>query len=165
MLSSHLPTKTLEAVQSLYETAAHQFLRDGDCKTELDSALLQLNIVLNEAKHAAEILQQKAEDHKDETSQAESDAVDTASDISQQTPPIAFDPLQILNNKYGPVSLSQTLEDMKNRPMLSAPGDLSSLPTAGVEIEVDDDSDDGSIEEIDMTQFRAANRARLARAC
>ncbi len=159
--------KTLEAVQALYETAAHQFLRDGDCKTELDSALTQLKAVLVEAQHAVENLREKAEKQQEESVQADSDAADTASDISQQTPPINFDPLQMISNKYGPTTLSQTLEEMKNRPMLNAPavGDVSNLPTAGVEIEVDDDaSDDESISEIDMSQFRSVNRPWLARA-
>lgn len=46
-----------------------------------------------------------------------------------------------------------------------ATGDLSSLPTVGVEIEVDTDDDNGSFEEfIDISQFRAGNRLRVARA-
>ena len=166
---------SLESVQSLYETAAHQFLRDGDCRSELDDAQTKLEAVLIEATSARKILESLAEEQKrkDEAAhlQPDSDATDSASDFSQQTPPvIGFDPLAIVTNKFTPSTLSQTLDDMKHRTMLSpAPtgggggGIIAALPTAGVEIEVDTDDDGESIGEIDMSQFRTRGRVGLTR--
>ncbi|RMZ88844.1 hypothetical protein DV736_g3938, partial [Chaetothyriales sp. CBS 134916] len=160
--------KQLETVQGLYETAAYQFLRDGECKGELDSAKNHLDTLAAEAQKSLNAFQEKAaRKRKEDTSCLDSDVTETASDSSQRPSTISFEPLQIVKNEFGPTQLSQTLEDMKQRPMLneSGPTDLSYLSTAGAVIEVnDDESDEESIGDIDMSQFRATNVARLARA-
>ncbi|CRG84382.1 hypothetical protein PISL3812_01674 [Talaromyces islandicus] len=42
--------KQLEAAQSLCERAAHQFIRSGDCSTQLSTILDKFNLVLNTAR-------------------------------------------------------------------------------------------------------------------
>lgn len=158
--------KMLEGVQNLYETAAHQFLRDGDCRTELESAKAQLDMVLEKAKPTVETLKEKA--RKEEEAAAEEEAESRGAD-SETT--LCFAPstehLNISYNKMAPTSLSQTLEDMKTRSALNAQARLTTaadtaLPTAGMAIEVDEDaSNDDSVTDIDISQFCMNNARRL----
>jgi hypothetical protein len=148
----------LEAVQGLLETAAHQFLRDGDCKKELDTGRDQLNIVLNKARTAAERLQEKAKKEEETRMKDEADAKDVDSDTTLYSKPSTkhFGPFP---NKLAPPSVSKSFGELNSRrtfdvppipPMVDA-----SLPTAETTIEVDDDaSEDGSLVDLDISQFR-----------
>ncbi|RMZ85567.1 hypothetical protein DV737_g609, partial [Chaetothyriales sp. CBS 132003] len=160
--------KKLETVQSLYETAAYQFLRDGECKHSFDSAKNHLDALLVEAQKCRHMFEEKAaREQKENASHLNSDATETTSDSNGHSSTSSFEPLHIVNNKFGPTQLSQTLEDMKQRPVLREPGptDLSHLVSGSTVIEVnDDESDEESIGEIDTNRFRATNVARIARA-
>ncbi|EEH06682.1 conserved hypothetical protein [Histoplasma capsulatum G186AR] len=61
-----LVDKQLELAQSLCETAAHQFLRCGDCAVELEKANERLSTVLDLAKVEVERLEKEAEREKEE---------------------------------------------------------------------------------------------------
>ena len=150
--------KMLETVQGLYETAAHQFLRDGDCKTELDSARVSLSDIIAKAVPTTEMLKGKA--RAQEAAEAEDD---NDSEATLNSPPVNIN----MSNKMAPSSISQTLEDMKTRAVTSLPAIPSltdpNLPTAGMTIEVDDDdSEDDSVTDVDVSQFRL-NAARHMR--
>ena len=147
--------KMLETIQGLYETAAHQFLRDGDCKKELETAKDELNTVLEKAKPTVEALKEKA---KTDEEAGKQEADDSDSEITLCNKP-STEQLKIVSSKTTP-SVLQTLDDVKTRNILPPP--VEPLPTAGMTIEVDDDaSDDGSVGEIDISQFRMTNARRL----
>jgi hypothetical protein len=160
--------KVLEQVQSLYETAAHQFLRDGDCQKELSSASTKLTELLDTATAVAETLKTKLH-----TEQAEADAsadVSPAPSISGNScpslltdkssmEPISLPPVPVKGQLS---ALNQTLDDMRAKGVVSAPPATSMPMNQGpMTIEVDDGSDTGSFDEIDISQFRSANRLRM----
>jgi hypothetical protein len=59
--------KQLELAQSLCETAAHQFLRCGDCATNLENIQERFNLVLETANHEIGRLRAEKElEQKDE---------------------------------------------------------------------------------------------------
>jgi hypothetical protein len=128
----------LEAVQTICETAAHQFLRDGDCRTTLDSAPKKLDSVLELANKATQQLEEAAKKKKEsETEQvshlAESDATcekPSTEGVGSKLAPSVGDPVQ-------PLGLGT------------------------MEIEVDDNSDDGSTIDIDIIRFRMARNRGL----
>ena len=159
--------KMLENVQNQCETAAHQFLRDGDCKMELDSAQTSLNAILEKAVRTVEVLREKANKEEEEEARAkeEADGNDTDSEMTLNNPP-SMEHLNAISNKKAPTSVSLTLDDMKTRAIISAPllptTTDAGLPTAGMTIEVDDDaSEDGSLADLDISQFRLNNARHL----
>ncbi|RMZ77705.1 hypothetical protein DV738_g4234, partial [Chaetothyriales sp. CBS 135597] len=164
--------KQLETVQDLYETAAYQFLRNGECMTQLDSAKIRLDGLVVEAVESLNTFREKVtkESTEDQSSSdlGEATKKDTSDSNPQRCSPArAFHPPNTVHNKFGPTRLCQTLEEMNQRPVInqSLPIDLSHLAAASPVIEVnDDESDEESISELDMSRFRASNMARVARA-
>lgn len=166
-LKSH---SVLEQVQTLYETAAHQFLRDGDCQNELQSATTKLKELLDTATAVAETLKTK---HKQAAAEADADAsadVSRAPSISDNgcpsllTDKSSMDPISLPSVPVkGELSaLNQTFDDMRSKGVVSAPPATGgSMPQGLVTIEPDDGSDSGSFEEIDISRFRSANRFRM----
>jgi hypothetical protein len=163
----------LESVQSLCETAAHQFLRDGDCKVELDNILAKLDAILIQATSAAESLKKFHE--KKETSESESNQ-DNAADSEDlgtllnsylpSSPPASLRaaPTSKLDHSMdgGALMINNTLEDMKARGIFfSAPAvpDSNHADLMSDKIEVDDASDQSSIV-VDISQYRLANPRR-----
>ena len=161
--------KSLESLQALFETSAHQFLRDGDCRVELRMATGTLESVLRLAKSTAESLQDFAnrEAEKAQHQDVESDAPPSISTSSQtdQSPSLqshsSFEPVY----KLGPTSIHRTLEEMKARGLISPPAvpesTAASMPTVDMAIEVDDGSEGTSIDELDIALFRATNPSRI----
>jgi hypothetical protein len=161
--------KVLEQVQNLYETAAHQFLRDGDCQKELQSASEKLTQLQTTATAVAATLKAK---QKQAAAEAEADAGSNASrshSISDYgcpsllTDKSSMDPISLpsVPVKSQLSALSQTLEDMRTKTVVSAPSALAPATQGPIAIEVDDGSDSGSFDEIDISQFRSANRLRM----
>jgi hypothetical protein len=148
----------LEHVQGLYETAAHQFLRDGDCKSELESARSQLNSIFDKSQSAHRLFVDRAK--KDEGAKASNDGgrKDSETTLTSQT---SFDSLSVAKGLESN-QLAQTLKDMSNRPLVDAPTPPTNgitPATASMSIEVDDDvSDDGSLADLDISQFRMNTR-------
>lgn len=166
--------KELELIQSLCETAAHQFLRDGDCKAELDTIQQKLDQVFSQAAAAAETLKKLKDETKD-TANLDAEHTSTSldnnhswtdSDATLSTQP-SFD---VLNTpKIGattdpsPLAIARTLEDMKSRgAFFSAPAIPTDDNHAGMmtdNIEVDDASDQSSIN-VDISAYRLMNPRR-----
>lgn len=165
--------KSLDSLQCLYEKSAHQFLRDGDCKAELNTAAETLQSLLELAKTTVETLTAKSaeqaatiaanEEGDSDVPPSMSESAQTEQSRSLYSQP-SYEPIGAIADKSGTDAFSQTLADIQARDLKSAPAAVptSSMPTAGMTIEVDDGSDDVSIGELmDFTQFRATNPARL----
>jgi hypothetical protein len=164
--------KALEQVQNLLETAAHQFLRDGDCLKELSSVEARLSSIQDLVKTTAASLQKKA-DQQGAAEEAERDTADTSrsQSVSERDCPSlltdksSMEPLnapRLIPDKPADLAtLTQTLESIKSRHPAAIASDPGGVPTAGMTIEVDDSSSTGSIAEIDISQFRSANRLRM----
>lgn len=159
--------KELEVIQSLCETAAHQFLRDGDCEGEFDNIRQKLDAVLAGASTAAESvkkLQQQTQETGTPDGPLDFDNVPSCTDsdttLSSQS---SLDFLQ--TPKFGAsmdpnnTTIQHTLLEMKSRgayfgaPVISNLQDHADLATDT--IEVDDSSDQGSID-VDITHYRLA---------
>jgi hypothetical protein len=159
--------KILEQVQMLYETAAHQFLRDGDCKKELDGARSKLTGLKETAKATAESLKLKQQ-AADEATVDDSTNVSRRQSTSEKDCPSlltdksSMEPLTLPSVPKGDLSaLNQTLEDLRAQNAKSTAPALESVPQGAITIEVDDGSDNDSLGEIDLSQFRSAARLRL----
>jgi len=163
--------KVLESVQSLYEAAAHQFLRDGDCQKELDSAITKLTELLDTAKITAETLKAKQQQQQETADQPNASAdVSRSPSISDQgcpsllTDKSSMEPLNLpsVPEKGQLSALTRTLDGMREKGAFGAPPiSGASAPQGVMTIEVDDGSDTGSFDEIDISQFRSANRLRM----
>jgi hypothetical protein len=127
--------KHLENAQSLCETAAHQFLRDGDCKLELEGVKAKFEVVLTLATESVSKFQAEKDAEK-EQDEAPTDSEATLYEKSSD---------EVIGSKLGPA-------------MNHFAPSLSPLPGAGAaEIEVDDD--EGSSIDVDITKFRSARAA------
>ncbi|KAK2766801.1 hypothetical protein FQN54_006115 [Arachnomyces sp. PD_36] len=80
-----LTDKQLELAQSFCEVAAHQFLRDGDCSSQLDSTRERLESVLETAKVEAELLAEE-EKAKKERGELEDDSAAKKAETEQVKP-------------------------------------------------------------------------------
>jgi CHASE3 domain sensor protein len=131
--------KNLEEAQALCERAAHQSLREGDCRKELDGMRKHFQQVLDAA--TTEVAKHKARREQDATKRAstESKRQSTASIIS-------------------PRSRSSQM-DMDIKPVVSVKPSTPALQvtTQSVDIEIDDDDD----EDLDfvMPPVRLTSRA------
>ncbi|KIW64076.1 hypothetical protein PV04_09034 [Phialophora macrospora] len=160
--------KELEQIQSLCETAAHQFLRDGDCKTELDNIRQKLDALLVQATQTAELLKTLQEKHEAvhaDSSVSESiQDTESAGTLSTQ-PSLDFLPtpkIGVTKNLH-PLAISHPLDGLKPQGFFSAPA-IAALGSphelATDTIEVDDASDQESIV-VDLTQYRLTNPRRI----
>lgn len=133
--------KELDAAQQLCETAAHQFLRDGDCKVELDGVKARFEAGLALAREALPKFEAEKESEEDQ----EEARTDSEATLCEKP--------------------SQELFTAKLAPALHQYQASSTPNPAGngvAEIEVDDD-DDSSID-VDITKFfhaRAAGGRRM----
>lgn len=159
--------KELESVQSLCEVAAHQFLRDGDCQTEMTTIKQKLRDILGRATTTADDLKKLAEEQASNVSNVETDTQPGTSDYS----PLSTFPLEPsltrphkLNSQPSH-AINSTLNDMTARGMFFSAPDISfgstQAPIVADDIEVDDDSDQEDIM-VDITAFRLA-KARQTR--
>ncbi|KIW33953.1 uncharacterized protein PV07_00764 [Cladophialophora immunda] len=160
----------LQQIQELCETAAHRFLQDGDCKTELESMLQKFDALVPQASAAAESVK-KVQEESQETSHADDFGSEfnhsyADSDGSLSTKP-SLDHLPTpkigVARDQSPLALSQPLDGMKPHGSYSAPDIASGDNPAGQlsdAIEVDDASDQGSIV-LDISQYRLTNPRRV----
>ena len=149
--------KELELTQHLCETAAHQFLRDGDCQLELENTTQKLRSVLELAKATVELLKVNA-NKEEEPVTDDATVAQPASDIALAESSLPDFVLPTLP-KRAP-TINDTLAEMKARPFV--PTAVAANPVVA-DIEVDDDDDQSSID-VDITRFRAMNAARRVRA-
>lgn len=125
--------KELEAIQSLCESAAHQAIRDGDCSTELNDALIKLDAVLVSVLPVLEMV--KAETSVTEPRTEGSNASSNISAHSTLCEKTSAEPLTKT------ISHDMGSSDVPKKPSIST---VSSppQPLAMDAIEVDDDEDD-----------------------
>ncbi|EXJ55546.1 hypothetical protein A1O7_08474 [Cladophialophora yegresii CBS 114405] len=160
--------KELEQIQSLCETAAHQFLRDGDCKSELDTIRGKVDALLVQATRTAESLRNLQDHHEAvhvDSSASESNH-DTESRGTLSTQPsldLLPPPKTSVAKTLHPPAISHRLDGLKPQGFFSAPA----VPTLGSPqefvndtIEVDDSSDQESIV-VDLSQYRLTNPRRV----
>lgn len=164
--------KQLESIQSLCETAAHQFLRDGDCKSELDNVQQKFDAVLAQAIQFAESLK-KSQETQDSSNvemdhpNSDSSHGSTDSDGTLSTQPsldVLRTPKMGATSDPSPLIINHPLESMKSRPaFMTAPGisaDNNNPALVADNIEVDDASDQDSIV-VDISQYRITNPRRV----
>ncbi|KAL6249412.1 hypothetical protein RBB50_003265 [Rhinocladiella similis] len=151
--------KELESIQSLCETAAHQFLRDGDCTTELDNIQFKMEAVLQQSTSTATSLK-KLKEHQQEFAHLESSEAGSTP-ATPVSPAYGF-PHKSSNVDRGVYGINTTLGDMRARgaflgtPAIAADSDAGLLTDS---IEVDDTSDQGSVH-LDIAQYRFARSRR-----
>ena len=132
--------KALETAQNLCEVAAHQFLRDGDCRLEIEGTRQKFEHSLEVAKKEVERLQ--AEDAQHQAREAESE------------PP---KPVEL--EKPAPVEVPVVLDyfDEKVEHKIQ-PAPLKQINFAGTgTIEIDEGSDSESVH-IDLSAIRRTRR-------
>ena len=132
--------KALETAQSLCEVAAHQFLRDGDCRLEIDGTRQKFEHCLAVAKKEVERLRTE-------------DAQETAFEVAIEVP----DPKEV--EKPAPVEVPVVLEylDEKVERKIEPPP-LKQINFAGTgTIEIDEGSDSESVH-IDLSAIRRTRR-------
>lgn len=158
--------KELEQIQSLCETAAHQSLRDGDCRTELDHIRQKFASLLVQATMTADSLKKLQEEQK--ASQEESSESERPLNLGADAKLSAQPSFELLNAPSLSVSkdLSPLGFGLKPEGLFSAPA-LLTAPTAGDTaaltsdtIEVDDASDQESIV-VDLSQYLLTNPRRV----
>jgi hypothetical protein len=158
--------RQLESIQGLFETAAHQFLRDGDCESELKLVMGKFDALLARANVASEALKHLQADMSDSQTSAPGLDVDLGLDSDMSVSPPSLDFLRTppnggISTKFdGPVFGSHPLDTLKHQGILSAPliksDDLIGNGLDSNNIEVDDMTDDESIAEVvDFAQFRS----------
>ncbi|OJD24862.1 hypothetical protein ACJ73_03774 [Blastomyces percursus] len=128
-----LVDKQLELAQSLCESAAHQFLRCGDCVLELEKAKERFTTVLDLAKVEVERFEKEAEAEKEEAAKAAAKALEVGENKDEE----------------------EEVEKIASAPTLLK-GDEKRAPDGLVAaIEVDDGSSISSVS-IDITAFRSS---------
>lgn len=139
--------KDLETAQNLCEVAAHQFLRDGDCRLEIEGTRRRFHTVLELARMEVERLkkeeEREAKDAKEAQAAQEAEErtlVPTENENVEEKPPI----IEIVQEK------------------MMAPEPVKQIHFSGTgTIEIDDGSDAESVQ-IDISAFRTNIRARRA---
>ncbi|KAK2880058.1 hypothetical protein FQN49_000605 [Arthroderma sp. PD_2] len=135
-----LTDKQLELAQSLCETAAHQFLRNGDCSRELSKTLERLGTALGMAKAEGERLEAEKEAEK-RRQQADEEEQESRSDRTAV-------------EAVGPADTEVQMQDNSLQPVkMKMNGDVKAPPEMMGAIEVDDGSSASSIS-IDIAAFR-----------
>ena len=141
--------KDLETAQSLCEVAAHQFLRDGDCRLEIQGTRSKFEHCLEVARKEKERLLVEVENEK--ARQAEADAQ------VLQDPPQEIE-VAVSTPEPAPVPLVVTeYTDEKIAPHIEYPPLKQINLAATGAIEVDDVSDNESIH-IDLSAIRRTRR-------
>ena len=164
--------KDLETVQNLCETAAHQFLRDGDCKVELDNSLEHLQSALQISQEVKRQLD--AEKKQAQESRAREEAAQThqsqnlATSESEGSSYGMESEFTLYSARGSPPSNGVVVSkaDAMDVQLSSHPEPIPSAQAIGLgtaEIEVDDDDNESEMSEveIDIKQFRMARAAGI----
>lgn len=130
--------KDLESAQNLCEVAAHQFLRDGDCRLEIEGTRKRFENVLQMAKK--EVEQWKDEEEQEKAKEeAETEQKPIEAEITRETPTTAEVVQEKVQSKMEPPPLKQI-----------------NFTGTGT-IEIDDGSDAESVH-LDLSAFRRTRR-------
>lgn len=142
--------KELEQIQSLCETAAHQAIRDGDCKVELREAESKLDVLLAMAESALHML--KAEEDRAGEEAGVSEANSTQSTLCEKPSLEAMSKV----HKILPPVIDHS--ESRTRPPLPITVSAPSAPLSTDAIEVDDDDDSSEDIDLNIASYRAAGR-------
>lgn len=124
-------SKDLEAAQALCETAAHQFLRDGDCTLEMNRIRAYFENVLEVARAQVEV-------RKLEKNDSGKDVKNTETVTAEGNLAVAAAVMENLGLKFNPI-----------------------VNTHATEIEVDSDDDCSEHGVVELSQFRGARTTGL----
>lgn len=150
--------KELEQIQALCETAAHQAIRDGDCKVELQEAVSKLDVLFAMAESTLVMLSTEKQKRDEEEAQAGENASvsDNTSTQSTLCEKPSIEAMSKAHKILPPVI--ESLENLKRPPLptaISAP----TAPLVADTIEVDDNDDDSSVDiDLNITNYRSAGR-------
>lgn len=128
----------LEKAQSLCEIAAHQMLRDGDCRSEIEETKERVANCLKIAKEEVEKLREEA---KKEEAEAEAEAKETVEVVPQTT-----------HEQSKPTPIEIMLYEKVEHPTIKH----SNFAGTGA-IEVDNESDASSVH-VDLSAIRRTRR-------
>ena len=145
--------KDLEAVQNLCEVGAHQFLREGDCRLEIEGMRKKFESVLEVARKEVEKLKleeenetkgQETENEKEKETKEQETETEKKEDLVAEQPKENSPTVHIVEKKL--------------EPSLEMPPPLKQINFTGTgTIEVDDGSDAESVH-IDLSAFRRTRR-------
>lgn len=156
--------KELDSIQSLCETAAHQAIRDGDCKVELRDAKGKLDALLALAESTLELL--KAEKEKEDEEEALSGEGSGASQNTSAQSTLCEKPsseAMYSQHKVLPPVI-ESLGSLKRPPLAT----ISSAPAGpitidAIEVDDDDDDDDSSMDiDLNLASYRSPGRRIVA---
>ncbi|KAK5094318.1 hypothetical protein LTR70_004210 [Exophiala xenobiotica] len=153
--------KELEQVQALCETAAHQAIRDGDCKVALREACGKLDVLLTMAHSTIDMLKAEKQKRTEEEAQpgddtGGSDGTSTQTTLCEKP---SIEALGVAHKVLPP--WIESLEALKRPPLpdtISAPDALLSADT----IEVDDDEDSSVDIDLNISTYRSTCRRLVA---
>ena len=128
--------RDLETAQNLCEVAAHQFLRDGDCRLEITGTRSRFENVLEIAKKEVEKLKMEEENGAKESEMKEEDV--TAAELMEVSPVVKVE------------------KQMEPSPVVQTTIKQINIMGTGT-IEVDDGSDAESVQ-IDLSAIRRTRR-------
>ena len=140
--------KDLEAVQNLCEVGAHQFLREGDCRLEIEGMRKKFMTVLDLARKEVERLKQEEEKELKETDNV-TDLKATETEEKKEEP-VAEQP------KENMPTVDIVEKQLEPSDVMPPPVKQINFTGTGT-IEVDDGSDAESVH-IDLTAFRRTRR-------
>lgn len=139
--------KSLETAQSLCEVAAHRFLRDGDCRLEIDGTRKNFQNCLELAQKEYGRLSIEEAEEKAKEAEAEAERQkpqDTPQEVETPVPvPMTMSAIEYVNEKMSPGIEAPAIRDIN-------------FPGTGT-IEIDDGSDAESIH-IDLSAIRRTSR-------
>jgi hypothetical protein len=132
--------KQLESAQSLCEAAAHQFLRSGDCSTELENIQQKFRLVLEAAESEVDRLREEKEREEKERGEKEREEKEREEKMREE-------------KKLEKSEVEETLRPKSEKPIVVAEEEKPPEPDMTT-IEVDDASSEESIS-IDISAFRS----------
>ncbi|OXV09919.1 hypothetical protein Egran_02318 [Elaphomyces granulatus] len=134
--------KQLESAQSLCEAAAHQFLRSGDCSTELENIQQKFRLVLEAAESEVDRLREEKEREEKEREEKERGEKEREEKMREE-------------KKLEKSEVEETPRSKSEKPIVVAEEKEEKPPELDMTtIEVDDASSEESIS-IDISAFRS----------
>jgi len=152
--------KELEQIQALCETAAHQAIRDGDCKGALREACSKLDVLLAIARSARDMLEAEKQKNEEEAQTGDdtsvSDATSTQTTLCEKP---SLEATGVARKVLQP--WIQSLEIAKRMPLPTTTPAPEALLSTGT-IEVDDDDDSSVDIDLNITNYRSTGRRLIA---
>lgn len=148
--------KDLEAIQSLCESAAHQAIRDGDCSNDLNEALVKLDAILASVVPILQIV--KAETESLSSTEYRNGGLNVSNNASTQSTLCEQTSAEVLTRKISNNVVPSDLPKKLSLPMI--PTAPQPLATDAIEVDDDEDDEDGSSLELPLNfaNYRSVSR-------